>query len=96
MALKMTMTETGNKVFMFNGVSANFGEETKTFDDVYITVDKVESTKNEGRIIVKFAAESATWFKEFDFIPSMTGLNFIAQGYAHLKTLPEFSNALDC
>jgi len=30
------------------------------------------------------------------FAPSMNGENFIAQAYAHLKTLPEFSGAEDC
>lgn len=32
----------------------------------------------------------------FDFAPKMNGGNFIAQAYQHLKTLPEFENAMDC
>ena len=32
----------------------------------------------------------------FQFTPDMDGGNFIAQSYKHLKTLPEFENAMDC
>ena len=30
------------------------------------------------------------------FTPDLNGTNFIAQAYAHLKTLPEFAGATDC
>lgn len=30
------------------------------------------------------------------FIPMLEGEDFIAQAYGHLKTLPEFSDAVDC
>lgn len=33
--------------------------------------------------------------KYYSFIPDLNGDNFIAQAYQHLKTLPEFANALD-
>ena len=32
----------------------------------------------------------------FQFTPDMDGGNFIAQAYEHLKTQPEFANAIDC
>jgi hypothetical protein len=33
---------------------------------------------------------------DFDFIPSLTsGVNFIEQAYAHAKTLPQFSGAIN-
>lgn len=31
----------------------------------------------------------------WSFVPSLTGGNFIAQAYEHLKTLPEFKGATD-
>lgn len=36
--------------------------------------------------------------QSFDFTPSVesTSKNIFAQGYAHLKTLPEFAGATDC
>jgi len=36
--------------------------------------------------------------QSFDFTPSVesTAKNIFAQGYEHLKTLPELSGALDC
>jgi hypothetical protein len=30
------------------------------------------------------------------FIPDLSGPNFIAQAYLHLKSLPEFAGATDC
>lgn len=32
----------------------------------------------------------------WSFVPSLSGDNFIAQAYDHLKTLPEFEGATDC
>jgi hypothetical protein len=34
--------------------------------------------------------------KTYNFQPDLGGANFLAQAYAHLKTLPEFSGAVDC
>lgn len=34
--------------------------------------------------------------KTYEFTPIMNGENFIAQAYAHLKTLPDFAGAIDC
>jgi hypothetical protein len=30
------------------------------------------------------------------FVPDLSGPNFIAQAYLHLKSLPEFAGATDC
>jgi len=30
------------------------------------------------------------------FVPDLDGPNFIAQAYAHAKSLPEFAGAIDC
>jgi hypothetical protein len=32
----------------------------------------------------------------FDFVPDLSGPNFIRQAYLHLKSLPEFAGATDC
>ena len=34
--------------------------------------------------------------KQYPFTPSLEGDNFIKQAYQFLKTLPEFSDAVDC
>jgi hypothetical protein len=34
--------------------------------------------------------------KQYEFAPSMTDKNFIAQAYEYLKTLPECAGATDC
>lgn len=33
---------------------------------------------------------------QIQFVPDLDGPNFIAQAYAHFKTLPEFAGATDC
>jgi hypothetical protein len=33
---------------------------------------------------------------QFSFVPELDGDNFIKQAYQFLKTLPEFSDAVDC
>ncbi len=68
--------------------------------DAYIKVANVIGDKNSVSVSVQ-------WFKDekvsdpfnvtnFQFNPSMTGQNFIAQAYEHAKTLPEFADAQDC
>lgn len=32
----------------------------------------------------------------YSFRPAINGENFIAQSYAHLKSMPEFAGAVDC
>jgi hypothetical protein len=44
-------------------------------------------TEKEGELIER---------KVYEFTPNLEGANFIAQAYDHLKTLPEFSGAIDC
>ena len=34
--------------------------------------------------------------RSMSFVPVLEGDNFIRQAYLHLKTLPEFANAVDC
>lgn len=79
------------------------GLETK---GAYIRIDTVSGYKGGIDISVNsYVSEEA--FKNgkpylaqqlFHFAPSVENgsTNFIAQGYAHLKTLPEFADAIDC
>jgi len=87
MALKMTITK-----------KSNFGDDV-IFTDCYIRVITVSGGKDRVLIDYGFFREKAgfsvgggnCWF-----VPDMSGPNFIAQAYNHLKTLPEFAGAVDC
>lgn len=59
---------------------------------VYVKVARVDATKLTANAYVS----SNGAITEYTFVPDMNGGNFIAQAYAHLKTLPEFADATDC
>jgi hypothetical protein len=60
-----------------------------TGDKTKITFDVVCFNKTDDSIV-------AALKKQYSFVPNLNGANFIAQAYAHLKTLPEFAGAIDC
>ena len=65
----------------------------------YIRVERVDASKVKATAVVSYnnnGADKTFTTKLYDFQPDLTGKNFIAQGYDHLKTLPEFSGAVDC
>lgn len=66
----------------------------------YIAVKEISGGKDKMVAEVVFTKESkdGEFIKvdQFPFVPDLFGDNFIAQAYAHLKTLPEFSGAVDC
>ena len=70
-----------------------------TVDGVYIKVTRVSATKLEGTATLWFTkGKDGNFLKDFsvDFPIDLDGKNFIAQAYEHIKTLPEFSGAVDC
>jgi hypothetical protein len=73
-----------------------FGEIS--FDDVYIKVDQVSASKISGTANLRyFKSKDGNLLKEHqvDFPIDIEGKNFIAQAYDYIKTLPEFSQAMD-
>ena len=69
------------------------------FDAAYVKVTSVQGTKD--KIIASYEFKTSSDGVGFawgasDFVPDMGGANFIRQSYLHLKTLPEFANAVDC
>lgn len=61
----------------------------------YIKVVSVNGTKNEISALVSFTSDDKNLFKQYQIPVSIesNSLNFIAQAYEYLKTLPEFSGA---
>lgn len=74
-------------------------EETSIFLECYIKVMTVSGNKNSISCCINFQKDKDGQFldsQSFTFTPSMSGGNFIAQAYEHLKTLSEFAGATDC
>lgn len=79
-------------------LKSNFGDDV-VFHDAYIKIGNFMGDKNKMEIYLSVYKSKNGKFLEnqtFSFVPSLEGDNFIKQGYAHLKTLPEFAGATDC
>lgn len=64
----------------------------------YIKVTSVQGDKSKMTANVNFKGDTQSFNKQYEIPVSVESgsSNFIAQAYNHLKTLPEFSNAVDC
>jgi hypothetical protein len=99
MALRKSIVVSG--VSLISGADFVFkkGEATETTPELYIKVETVYGDKNNIRVLVTFKnqkTEEHLMHREYSFTPNLDAGNFIAQAYEHLKTLPEFSGAIDC
>jgi hypothetical protein len=87
MALQTTLTRTNN----FN--------QQSVLTDVYIKVASIYATKNEVHANVSVFTEAngtLLFTAHYVFPMDLEGSNPIKQSYEYLKTLPEFSDAVDC
>ena len=78
----------------------NFGRPA-TLGNCYVKIISVSADKSKAEMLVGIWNESQDIrydLKRYDFTPSVAdgSGNFIKQGYEHLKSLDEFSNAEDC
>lgn len=64
----------------------------------YVKVSSISGNKNQITAYVQFSSDVTQFTKEYPVPVSVESgaANFIAQAYAHLKTLPEFAGATDC
>jgi hypothetical protein len=64
----------------------------------YVKVEAISGNKSEIHATVSFSGDAFEFKKQFEIPVSVeaSAPNFIAQAYAHLKTLPEFAGAVDC
>ena len=65
--------------------------------DAYWKIENIAGNKNQMHIEI-YANVNGEQIQRVvsTFIPSLDESNFIRQAYQHLKTLPEFSGAVDC
>ena len=77
----------------------NFGDE-QTFDNVYIKVDSVDARKSGSTVYASYSKaknDVVLTHSVFNFDADLeSGPNHIKQAYLHLKSLPEFADAVDC
>lgn len=79
-------------------MKSNFGDDV-SFPEAYVKVENVAGNKQELRVevfVYKKQGEQVIDRKGYSFNPNLNGINFIAQAYEYLKTLPEFADAVDC
>ena len=76
--------------------------QKRIYPNAYIRIDAVRGSKKHIELFVNIyenrESDRPIISKLYDFSPSVeeNSKNFIAQGYEYLKTLPEFSDAVDC
>jgi hypothetical protein len=76
----------------------NFNFEVN-LENCYCKVFEIKGDKTSLNIVVYVFNDDATKFlmeKRYVFSPNLSGQNFIAQAYEHLKILPEFAGATNC
>ena len=94
MALKTNITVTGIASITSDGFYAK--TKSSVSEEVYVKVEKIDADKRAGTAYVTFSGAEVTGQRAYEFSINLSGENFIAQAYAHLKTLPEFADAVDC
>lgn len=89
-------------------ITLSFHGQDVEFQNVYIKVSEIVGGKNRIEAVVELNKPKRSDADEntkhadliesrrYAFVPNLSGDNFIAQAYAHLKTLPEFNGAVDC
>jgi hypothetical protein len=74
-------------------------QQTIPFANCYIKVSSVLSTKEYSTITYSIYQQKDGFLLQqsvINFTLDLDGYNPIKQAYFHLKTLPEFANAIDC
>jgi hypothetical protein len=77
--------------------TVDFHSKKITFEGCCFKVVQVTVSKDKANANVHAISDGSTIDQtEYRFNPTLDGKNFIAQAYEYLKTLPEFSGAIDC
>ena len=99
MALQSSIQISGMKLLSGSGFVYPLGEETVTTDPLYVKVTSISGNKDLISAAVSFSQEAKSTVvlnQTYQFPLDLEGPNPIKQAYLHLKTLPEFSDAVDC
>jgi hypothetical protein len=97
MALRKIIETEGKSIIQTSMGRIDNGTQRVSFS-AYVKVIEINGDKNQITASVNFKGDSQQFNKQY-VVPVSTeagAANFIAQVYAHLKTLPEFDGAVDC
>lgn len=97
MALRKIIEAEGNAVIHTPIGSIQNGNQRVSFS-AYVKIGSISGNKSQVSVSVNFVGDAAQFTKQYQVPVSVEdgAPNFIAQIYAHLKTLPEFAGAEDC
>jgi hypothetical protein len=97
MALRKTISVEGKSIIQTSNGSIENGLQSISFS-AYVKVISVLGDKEKMTAYVNFKGDPQEFTKQYEIPVSVESgaSNFIAQAYAHLKTLPEFAGAVDC
>lgn len=97
MALRKIIDVEGKAFIQTSMGSIENGTKRVSFS-AQVRVMSITGDKNQVTAIVQFSGDSFHFTKQYQVPVSVetNALNFIAQAYNYLKTLPEFDGAEDC
>ena len=97
MALRKIIETEGKSIVQTSIGNIENGVQRVSFS-AYIKVTSISGNKNQIDASVHFVGDMAKFTKQYQVPVSVEAgsPNFIAQVYAHLKTLEEFAGAVDC
>ena len=97
MALRKIIEIEGTSTIQTSMGTINNGTQRASFS-AYVKVASISGNKKNLLANVNFKGDTQEFNKQYEIPVSVESgsPNFIAQAYAHLKTLPEFASAVDC
>lgn len=99
MALQTSFSLKGTTFVREGDVLYETGFNTVNIGPLYARVESISGTKQEITGVVSFnqiQSQKTVASKKYTFFYELEGPNPIKQAYLHLKTLPEFADAIDC
>ena len=99
MALTHSFTFTGTKTISGDGFFFELETEVAVTKPLYVKVASITGNKQFVTASVVFVNQlsgKTISFKEYKYVMDLEGPNPIKQAYLHLKSLPEFADAMDC
>lgn len=96
MALRKSFSWSGKAQLRTDDISASV--DASVSDTFYCKVETLNGNKGRIDFQISMTGETsdAKGSKSYSFVPDLAAGNFIAQAYAHLKSLDEFAGAQDC
>jgi hypothetical protein len=97
MALRKIIEAEGKSIVQTSVGNIENGIQRVSFS-AYVKVVNINGDKNQIAAHVNFKGDTQQFTKQYQVPMSVdsNALNFIAQVYAYLKTLPEFNGATNC